>query len=234
MRLCVRYRYPTAAQRVLRIFSLRAAVFALVAAGSGCAAMSKNDSGPQAAASDPASGVAALMAGHYDSRDQSASDSGFYPISLAMIPIWPQRTDGHWLYVEQAVADSADKPYRQRVYRVSNGANGDVLSAVYTIDQSARFVQGWRNGALDDLTEAMLQPRAGCTVSLRAAGAAWRGATTGKDCASDLRGASYATAEVTLDGTGMRSWDRGHDATGKQVWGATTGPYIFIKRAPAP
>jgi CpeT/CpcT family (DUF1001) len=234
MRFHSQHKHLTMPQRVSRFFSLHVAASVFVACIGGCAATTKNDIAPQAAANDPAAEVAALMAGQYDSRDQSTSDRTYYPISLAMIPIWPQRTDGHWLYVEQAMADSADKPYRQRVYRVSNGVDGDVLSAVYTIDQPARFVQGWRNGALESLTEAMLQPRAGCTVSLRAAGTVWRGATTGKDCASDLRGAAYATAEVTLDNASMRSWDRGFDAAGKQVWGATAGPYQFIKRGPAP
>ncbi len=234
MRFRKQYIHTTALHLRLRILSLQAAVAIVVALVGGCTFAVRNDIAPQAASSDRASEVAALMAGQYDSRDQSATDSGYYAISLAMVPIWPQRTDGHWLYVEQAVADSLEKPYRQRVYRVSNGLDGEVLSAVYTIDQPARFVQGWRNGALDDLTEAMLQPRTGCTVSLRAMGNAWRGATIGKDCVSDLRGAAYATAEVALDGASMRSWDRGYDTSGKQVWGATAGPYNFIKRTPAP
>jgi CpeT protein len=179
---------------------------------------------------DPAAAVAAMMAGQYDSRDQAAADQRYFAISLAMVPIWPGRDDGHWLYVEQAMAQTPEKPYRQRVYRVSRGDDGEVLSAVYTIADPKPFVHGWRNGALAGLTEAMLQPRAGCTVHLRADGAGWRGATVGSDCLSDLAGARYATAEVSLDATTMRSWDRGFDAAGKQVWGATAGPYAFVKR----
>jgi CpeT/CpcT family (DUF1001) len=233
MRFWAQNRHIISSRRTTHRCVSLAAAFILVAVLGGCASTAR-DSTTQAGVGDSAAEVAALMAGQYDSRDQSAADSGYYAISLAMIPIWPQRTDGHWLYVEQAIADSADKPYRQRVYRVSNGADSEVLSAVYTIDQPERFVQGWRNGALDSLTDAMLQPRAGCTVSLRIQSGVWRGATTDKECASDLRGAAYATAEVTLDGASMRSWDRGYDATGKQVWGAIAGPYHFIKRTPAP
>jgi hypothetical protein len=29
----------------------------------------------------------------------------------------------------------------------------------------------------------------------------------------------------------MESWDRGFDAQGNQVWGATKGPYVFDKVA---
>jgi CpeT/CpcT family (DUF1001) len=206
-----------------------AALCVCLAGLGGCASVAQTSS--RSAGNDPVAEVARWMAGYYDSRDQAAADAGYYPISLAMVPIWPERRDARWLYVEQAMADTPDKPYRQRVYRLNRGADGEVLSAVFTIDAPARFVQGWRNGALSGLTEAMLQPRAGCTVSLRRDGAAWRGATIGRDCASDLRGAAYATAEVTLDASTMRSWDRGYDAAGKQVWGAVAGAYVFVKRA---
>jgi CpeT protein len=176
--------------------------------------------------------VAAMMAGQYDSRDQAAADRDYFAISLAMVPIWPGRDDGQWLYVEQAMADTPDKPYRQRVYRVSNGAGGEVLSAVYTLDEPARFVQGWRSGALAALRDDMLVLRAGCSVHLRRDGVRWQGATHGRDCASDLRGASYATAEVQLEPGRMTSWDRGFDTAGMQVWGATRGAYVFVKRGP--
>jgi hypothetical protein len=186
---------------------------------------------------DPAAEVAALMAGQFDSREQATRDPAFRPIALAMVPIWTDRTDAHWLYVEQAMADTPDQPYRQRVYRVSNGADGEVASAVYTLTTPERFVQGWRNGALDALREDMLEPRAGCTVYLRREGvrrdgAVWQGATRGRDCASELRGASYATAEVRLEAGRMASWDRGYAADARQVWGSTAGPYVFIRRGP--
>ena len=57
--------------------------------------------------------------------------------------------------------------------------------------------------------------------------------TRGNGCASERSGAAYATAEVRLEPGRMASWDRGFDAAGKQVWGATTGAYVFVKRAAA-
>ncbi len=183
---------------------------------------------------DPAAKVAAMMQGHYDSRDQAATDKTYFPIALAMVPIWPQRSDGHWLYVEQAMADTPDRPYRQRAYRVYNGEDGEVISEVYTFAEPERFVQGWRSGSLAGLREDMLQPRTGCAVHLRAQGDAvesmvWQGATVGNGCASERSGAAYATAEVRLEAGRMSSWDRGFDAAGKQVWGATAGAYVFVK-----
>lgn len=59
-----------------------------------------------------------------------------------------------------------------------------------------------------------------------------RGATTGDGCGSALRGAAYATSEVVLTPDTLRSWDRGYDKAGKQVWGAVKGPYVFVKQVP--
>ena len=98
-----------------------------------CNAMPSRLAGTSADLSaDPAAAVAKMMQGHYDSRDQAAADKTYFPIALAMVPIWPERSDGYWLYVEQAMADSPDKPYRQRVYRVYNGERGEVISEVFT------------------------------------------------------------------------------------------------------
>ncbi len=182
---------------------------------------------------DPAAAVAGMMQGHYDSRDQSAADKAYFAISLAMVPIWPERSDGHWLYVEQAIADTPDKPYRQRVYRVYNGEGGEVVSEVYTVAEPERYVQGWRTGSLAGLRQEMLQPRTGCAVHLRNRDQAWQGATVGTGCASERSGAAYATAEVVLEPERMTSWDRGFDAAARQVWGATAGAYVFVKRAAA-
>ena len=44
------------------------------------------------------------------------------------------------------------------------------------------------------------------------------------------RGLENAGAAVIVAGR-FHSWDRGFDASGKQVWGATAGPYEFVKQA---
>ena len=132
-----------------------------------CNAMPSRLAGTSADLSaDPAAAVAKMMQGHYDSRDQAAADKTYFPIALAMVPIWPERSDGYWLYVEQAMADSPDKPYRQRVYRVYNGERGEVISEVFTFAGPERFVQGWRTGTLAGLYRDGLQPRVGCAAAM--------------------------------------------------------------------
>jgi hypothetical protein len=176
--------------------------------------------------------LAAWMTGSFDSSAQAQADPENYrDIRLHMTRIWLERKDGAWLYVEQAVAATQDKPYRQRVYHVVGLPDGSFRSEVFTIDgDPLRFAGGFRDAAkLGALSERNLVPRAGCAISLRRTADSYEGSTTGKECPSELRGASYATSIVTVLHYTLRSWDRGFDQHDAQVWGATKGPYVFVK-----
>ena len=180
--------------------------------------------------------LAKLLVGAYSSQAQALRDpENFKDISLRMVRIWPQRTDGPWLYVEQAVASQVDRPYRQRVYHLVPRPDGSVASEVYTLpDPPLSFAGAWRTATpLDALDPARLAPRTGCAVIMRPGpDASWAGATADRDCPSELHGASYATSQVTLTSQTLDSWDRGYDAAGQQIWGATTGPYHFVRLKP--
>lgn len=184
---------------------------------------------------EPSSDVDTLveyMVGSFDSAAQAAADTNYFDIRLHMVPIWPDRTDGAWLYVEQAAADQQERPYRQRVYRVTAEADGVFKSAVYTIDDPLRFAGGWHDAMLlADLAYDLIQEREGCAVFLRKqADGTFAGATDAQSCGSVLRGATYATSTVDVSATEIRSWDQGFNAEREQVWGATEGPYIFVKQ----
>lgn len=172
--------------------------------------------------------LSAMMEGHFSSRAQAQSDKDFLDIELRVVRIWRDRTDGPWLYVEQATAAQTARPYRQRVYQLMRTPQG-FASRVYLLPGDAlRFAGQWREAApLAAVTPADLLLRDGCTVWLTAKGGGYAGATQGQQCASDLRGASYATSEVVIDSKGMTSWDRGFNAAGQQVWGAVKGGYRF-------
>jgi hypothetical protein len=198
----------------------------------GCGPANQRESAPAPESVD--SRVAHLlswMQGSFSSRDQAEADGDFHDIRLHMVRIWPGRGDGPWLYVEQAAGDSQDKPYRQRVYRLVPQPDGGITSEVYTFASPLRFAGAWTEEApLAALTPDSLAVRQGCAVYLR-----WHsqgryfGSTRDQDCQSQLRGASYATSEVTILPDKIISWDRGFDAAGEQVWGAIKGGYVFTK-----
>lgn len=227
----------------------------MLAALAGCAG---NKAGTQTrsttgAREDVAAAAVRLMTGSFSSEEQSKGDpDNFLDIRLHMTPIWTSRTDGAWLYVEQAAAARLDRPYRQRIYRVATAkalgrtdAPADtVISEVYELPGDPLvFASAWREPSrFDALTPESLQARKGCAVFLRGSGTpiapggpAFVGATRNADCASTLRGATYATSEVEIRPDGLRTWDRGYDASGKQVWGAEKGPYEFkrVQERPA-
>lgn len=173
--------------------------------------------------------LSGYMAGYYSSEQQHKTDTAnYFDIRLHIIPIWKDKKDGFWFYVEQAVAGSTDKPYRQRVYHLTEKEKGVFESAVYTFSNPLRFTS---NAALFEktLTPDSLKVREGCSVILHQKDKLFEGGTEGKACSSERKGAAYATANVTIMEKELHSWDRGFNDKGEQVWGATKGGYIFIK-----
>ncbi len=170
------------------------------------------------------------MTGSFSSQAQAAADSAYFDIHLHMVPVWQDLPDGVWLYVEQAASWSLGKPYRQRVYHVKPEGAGLFRSDVYEMDSPLRFAGDWKKDTpLATLGPDSLRLREGCSILLEAKGDSYVGSTNETDCQSSLRGASYATSEVVITAKGLESWDRGFDATGKQVWGAEKGAYIFLR-----
>lgn len=172
-----------------------------------------------------------MMAGTFSSEAQSKVDAEFFHISLEMQPIWQKNKDGYWLYVEQAMATTKDKPYRQRVYHLYQHDDNTLVSQVYELKDPERFAgKASDPAALTSLTPDQLVSKEGCGIYLRKTKKGiFEGSTEDKACPSNLRGARFTTSKVTLTKEGMESWDQGWDANGQQVWGATKGGYRFDK-----
>lgn len=171
------------------------------------------------------------MSGSFSSEAQAKSDTDYFHIVLHMAPIWPQRKDGFWLYVEQAVATAADRPYRQRVYHVTQQNDSLITSEVFELNSPLRFAGVWKQkNPLAALTPDSLTARSGCAIYLsKSREGHFKGSTKNADCPSNLRGAAYATSEVVITKDRMLSWDRGWNKEGQQVWGAEKGGYEFIR-----
>lgn len=193
----------------------------------------------QPAPQDALATLATFMAGSFTSTQQSKLDpDNFRDVHLHMTPIWTDRPDGPWLYVEQAIANSLDKPYRQRIYHLSVNPDNTFTSAVYKLpgdatDSVLAFAGAWNNpDLLKGVTPEQLTPLSGCDITLkRESKTTFTGGTTGAGCASNRQGAAYTTSQVTITKDLLTSWDRGFNAEGKQVWGATAGGYQFVKQA---
>ena len=206
------------------------ALLVLALAAAGC---HSTPEGPAAPADHPdVVAVQSLLVGTFDSSAQAAAaPDDYFPIRLVMVPIWPERPDARWLYVEQAVGAALERPYRQRVYRLALTENGEVESRVFTLPDPKAAIAAWqRPEFFASMTPEQLELRAGCSTFLaRGEDGIWRGATRGTDCASSLGGASHATSKVTLELARVLAWDQGWSADGEQVWGPVPGPYEFVR-----
>lgn len=133
-----------------------------------------------------------------------------------------------YLYQEQALNQSLDKPYRQRILNIKPATEPDTIeSKSYKIKQSETLIgfcqkpENTRQLKLSDLTEA------DCSVFLKPIPDGYQGETPAQGCPANVRGAVKITNTVILNSSGMETWDRGFDANGQQVWGAQDQSYQY-------
>ena len=172
--------------------------------------------------------LVSIMQGSYSSEKQSIVDTSYFNISLRMVPIWKNK--GHYLYVEQAMFKKQEKPYRVRIYKLTQKGD-EFISEIHTLKNEKDWIGKWKTPeAFDALTENDIELKQGCEVTLkRIAKNKFAGQTGDKTCPSELRGASYASSKVTVTQNEILSWDQGFDKTDKQVWGAEKAGYHFLK-----
>lgn len=171
-----------------------------------------------------------IMPGVYTNTNQYEDDQeNFYHVIMKLYPIWKDRDDAKWFYIEQAQFDVQDKPYRQRVYKVYRGEKDTLISKVYNLPDPKQFIGS--KGERDfwkKFTPAVLEERVGCTVFLtKKKNGLYTGGTKKNTCHSKMAGASFAESEVTIGLDKFTSLDRGYDDVGKQVWGSEKGAYRF-------
>lgn len=171
------------------------------------------------------------MSGSFSNDAQAKADTNFFHISLRMKPIWKNKTDARYIYVEQAMYEKQEKPYRQRIYKVTQINDSTFLSEIYSLNNPLNYAGVWKTkDALANFNTDSMYTRVGCGVTIIKRGNTYLGSTDGSKCSSELRGATYATTEVTLYPKMLISWDRGYDAKGNQVWGSEYGGYRFEKK----
>lgn len=170
-----------------------------------------------------------LMQGSFSSQVQSEVDTTYFNISLHMYPIWKDK--GRFLYVEQAMNAMQDKPYRQRIYELTQIDSVTFKSAVYTLAVDSLWINKWKTPEVfDNISISDITLKEGCEVILkRIEPNYYKGKTGDNSCESTLRGASYARSEVEIFEDKIISWDRGFDSQSNYVWGAEKGGYVFNK-----
>lgn len=177
---------------------------------------------------DAAAELEAQLVGTYDSSAQAKEDREFYDILLTMCPVELPELGERVLYVEQALHETPDEPYRQRFYALEAGDSENVaVSRIFEAERSRSLIGTCADPAALDVDADKITELAGCEVVLTWDGEAWTGGTIEDRCLNDYQGATYATSEIHLDDDALVSWDRGWTAEDEHIWGATSGGYIF-------
>ena len=173
--------------------------------------------------------LAACLTGSFSSAAQARGDQNFRDVTLHVAPLWTDRTDGPWLYAEQALTDAQDHPYRQRIYQLATRTGGALEFRVFDLPDPIAATGAWKDPArLGKLSPADLSTHEACTLILREQpDGSFKGGTEGKGWANSLRGATHATSEITITAKETITWERGYNATDTQVWGSIHGGYVF-------
>ena len=173
--------------------------------------------------------LASWMTGSFDNTIQTTQDPQFLPLSLHACQIWPDRTDGRWIYTEQARLDAPGQPDRQQIHRLRIDGQGQLVSEVFAFRSGEKPAAGaWRNPKnLDRIDPFLLLPQEGCAVHLEFDTGTFSGGTSGTGCENARSGAAYETTEVTIQRDRITSWNRGFNDAGDQMWGSKSGAYVF-------
>lgn len=187
--------------------------------------------------------LATLLTGKFDSSAQAARDKSYFDVSLVICPVTSQLGD-RVLYVEQALSTSLTKPYRQRLYVIERVGDTAARSRVLELVAPTRAVGACGRPDKPTFAAEDAKELPGCAVDMQWvsdhfegrtgdqewSGTEFRPSRTPDACKNDFQGASYATSHVSLFADRLESWDRGYDGAGQQVWGATKGGYVFVRR----
>lgn len=137
------------------------------------------------------------------------------------------------LYQEQAMVTALERPYRQRLLKLSVTADGEAVESFgFRLQEDAAWA-GLCDRPLRDRVIAVADlGEATCGLRLEPRDDGYWGTTPDGGCPSNYRGASYTTNTIYLTDTTTETWDRGFDADGNQVWGADDEGDEFVDVMP--
>jgi hypothetical protein len=183
------------------------------------------------------------LAGSYDNREQALNEPIWY-VSLQAwwrpVPLFTE--DSVTLFAEQANVLNADRPYRQRLMRIS-APDGQLQAQFYQFEQPNSVLGA---GANPDLVAAIIAakitPLPSGVLPIQTLSNGFSGKPNpGERCTfgfPDGQGGEKV-GQVEL-GFEVRpgqwhSYDKGiNPQTGQAIWGALMGPYRFTKRQDYP
>ena len=178
--------------------------------------------------------VASRLEGAMDTSAQSLANVKAPNVRMTTCRVSLTTTEAEWqhnsifLYQEQALTKDLTSSYRQRFLQISPSAYSQ---SVRSLSFKPATPTAWINFCAKPEGDRTIQLRdlgtAVCSVFLKPSGDAYVGNTPADGCPAKIRGAVRIKNHIVLRTIGMDTWDRGFDAAGRQVWGATAESYQF-------
>lgn len=172
--------------------------------------------------------------GGFSTAAQHAADPRIDVAEAQIARLWPESTDGIWVYHEQALvnrpgmteAAARAAPYFQRIGHIVRRPDGSLWRDNHSIKDAKRFVGLGQPGYAGPRPTRADLGEAGCANIITSVAAGHFTATT-SGCANTYRGAASMRSLAIITPDTYANWDRGFDAAGGRVWGPVDGGYIF-------
>jgi len=151
-------------------------------------------------------------------------------IGLQVLPIWQDRIDGEWLYVEGRVIDSPRKPFRQRILQLVATPNGLIRLYSYSIPRASDFAGAYYSPqVLTSLTQSQLSISNNCEllIELKVTNT-FVGETDAASCMMKS-GIPFMTSFFAVSAVNISFLDGGYDKFDKLVSGRLDVPVTFLK-----
>jgi CpeT/CpcT family (DUF1001) len=188
--------------------------------------------------SKPLIKLAQYMAGQFENKLQAIADPAWYVhLHLWQRPLSLFSENSISFYAEQANIVKLDQPYRPRIIRLCT--EGEKLQAKYYMIKNAELVRGGGNNPilLQSLTIDDVEFLPSCTLNINYEPLEPNNyqfitqPATEQKCSFSYQGNSYQV-ELGFEANPQefKTYDKGIDPqTGKALWGALLGPYVFTK-----
>lgn len=173
--------------------------------------------------------LVSFMAGHFETKNQTADGEIFRDVQLDIVPVWNKKKDGYWLYVEEARANQKEVTYQQQVFHLYMLGNLFVQDT-YEVGSPMRFDGPKKfKKTLKSLQKDSLILVAGCEIYFRYDSGKFRGQTNRVNCPTRVEGAASGYREFQVKATEMEFTEHGFDAAGVPIV-AKLGPFIYYRR----
>lgn len=176
-----------------------------------------------------------VLLGSFTSGHQSLFNSKFFDVTMRHCPVNIEggNANSKYLLLRQAISLSIERPYRVRLVELTL-EDGIIKSKNYAPTNSLDLSQTCLPSEVPTLSRELFKNEAKCVLSIFKGQdgdrTLFNGTTGIPGCPSKRNGASFVSSEVEITSTYLKSLDRGWDTEGNQVWGSTSGPYIFQKK----